>query len=69
MSSCFSEVSEIPPNIQQELDIKPVRWIDEVLEIALLRIPEPLPIVEAGAAVPSKDKPASEDDADVLRRH
>ena len=63
------ELSEIPPNIQQELDIKPVRWIDEVFEIALLRTPEPLPVVEADAAVTAKDKPASEDDADVLRRH
>ncbi len=64
------ELSEIPPNIQQELDIKPVRWIDEVFEIALLRTPEPLPIVEgATAAPPSKDTSASEDDGDVLRRH
>ncbi len=63
------ELSEIPPNIQHELDIKPVRWIDEVFEIALLRTPEPLSIVEAGTAAPSKDKPANEDDADLLRRH
>ena len=62
------ELSEIPPNIQQELDIKPVRWIDEVFEIALLRTPEPLPLVEAVEVSP-KDKPANEDDADILRRH
>ena len=29
------ELAEIPKNIKQNLDIKPVRWIDEVLEVAL----------------------------------
>ncbi len=35
------DLVEIPRNIKQDLDIKPVRWIDEVLEIALVRMPEP----------------------------
>ena len=35
------DLVEIPKNIKQNLDIKPVRWIDEVLEIALDRLPEP----------------------------
>ena len=30
---------EIPENIKQNLDIKPVHWIDEVLAIALQYIP------------------------------
>ena len=34
------DLVEIPKNIKQNLDIKPVRWIDDVLEIALVRIPE-----------------------------
>ncbi|WP_372880201.1 endopeptidase La [Psychromonas sp.] len=29
------DLEDIPDNIKQELEIKPVRWIDEVLEIAL----------------------------------
>ncbi|MGB5445169.1 MAG: endopeptidase La, partial [Psychromonas sp.] len=29
------DLEEIPDNIKQQLEIKPVRWIDEVLEIAL----------------------------------
>ena len=62
------ELSEIPANIVEELDIKPVRWIDEVFEIALQRMPEPLPVLDS-AAESSKEPPASEEDSDVLRRH
>jgi ATP-dependent Lon protease len=35
------DLAEIPRNIKQDLDIRAVRWIDEVLAIALLRLPEP----------------------------
>jgi ATP-dependent Lon protease len=37
------DLKEIPENITGILDIRPVRWIDEVLAIALQRLPEPLP--------------------------
>ncbi|MEQ8937379.1 MAG: hypothetical protein RLT30_01605, partial [Gammaproteobacteria bacterium] len=33
--------AEIPKNIKQNLDIRPVRWIDEVLEVALEEVPNP----------------------------
>ncbi len=33
------DLVEIPKNIKQNLDIRPVRWIDEVLEIALVGHP------------------------------
>ena len=36
------DLKEIPDNIKSDLDIKPVKWIDEVLEVALQRMPEPL---------------------------
>lgn len=36
------DLKEIPDNIKADLDIKPVKWIDEVLNIALTRQPEPL---------------------------
>jgi ATP-dependent Lon protease len=36
------DLKEIPDNIKADLIIKPVRWIDEVLELALQRMPEPL---------------------------
>jgi len=36
------DLVEIPKNIKGALDIRPVKWIDEVLEIALERAPTPL---------------------------
>lgn len=36
------DLKEIPENIKADLSIKPVKWIDEVLQIALERVPEPL---------------------------
>ncbi len=37
------DLTEIPDNIKNKLDIHPVKWIDQVLEMALERLPEPLP--------------------------
>lgn len=36
------DLKEIPDNIKADLEIKLVKWIDEVLEIALQYMPEPL---------------------------
>jgi ATP-dependent Lon protease len=36
------DLKEIPDNIKEALTIKPVKWLDEVLEIALERSPSPL---------------------------
>ena len=36
------DLKEIPDNIKDALTIKPVKWLDEVLEIALERMPSPL---------------------------
>jgi len=36
------DLKEIRDNIKSDLDIRPVKWIDEVLEIALQTTPEPL---------------------------
>ncbi len=38
------DLKEIPDNIKQDLVIKPVRWIDEVLTAALRGYPERLPL-------------------------
>jgi len=42
------DLVEIPANIKDKLDIKSVRWIDEVLQYALVR--QPSPVVSAAAA-------------------
>ena len=47
------DLVEIPENIKAKLDIRPVRWIDEVLEIALTR--RPVPRVVEGAEVVAPD--------------
>lgn len=36
------DLKEIPDNIKEDLNIKPVKWIDEVLAIALQSSPKPL---------------------------
>lgn len=36
------DLKEIPQNIKEDLDIRPVKWIDEVLGIALQHNPKPL---------------------------
>ncbi len=45
------DLKEIPDNVKNKLDIHPVKWIDQVLELALERKPEALP-VEAAVPVP-----------------
>ena len=37
------DLVEIPENVKNKLDIHPVKWIEQVLELALERKPEPLP--------------------------
>ena len=36
------DLDEIPGNIKDSLDIRPVRWIDDVIAVALEHMPEPL---------------------------
>ncbi|MCC7413277.1 MAG: endopeptidase La [Gammaproteobacteria bacterium] len=62
------ELSEIPKNIMQNLDIKPVRWLDEVLQLSLQRMPEPLPHKD-DEGEPIEGKEASDNDEDVIRPH
>jgi ATP-dependent Lon protease len=42
------DLVEIPDNIKGKLEIRPVRWIDEVLQLALTS--QPVPLVVAGEA-------------------
>jgi len=44
------DLTDIPDNVKNSIEIQPVRWIDKVLELALVRKPEPLPEEEAVAA-------------------
>jgi ATP-dependent Lon protease len=40
------DLADIPKNVKDKLDIRPVKWIDEVLQVALQH--HPLPLSEAG---------------------
>src|SRR3954466_10810542 len=48
------DLTEIPDNIKGKLDIRPVKWIDEVFEIALASQPTPRVVAPVPAAVPEK---------------
>jgi len=54
------DLTEIPDNIKENLNIKCVRWIDEVLEIALQYVPTPIvetAIIEASDNAKNELKP------------
>ena len=53
------DLAEIPENIKNTLEIVPVKWIDQVLELALERKPEPLPESAEVAAAPGDDAGAA----------
>ena len=46
------DLQEIPDNIKNRLDIHPVKWIDQVLDMALERQPQPLPEKTEPVALP-----------------
>jgi ATP-dependent Lon protease len=43
------DLAEIPQNIKGSLEIKPVKWIDEVLQIALRNMPQPVAVAAEAA--------------------
>jgi ATP-dependent Lon protease len=49
------DLADIPQNIKDSLEIKPVKWIDEVLQVALRHMPAP--IAAASDASRPNDKP------------
>ena len=50
------DLAEIPDNIKGNLTIKPVKWIDEVLQIAL--VSQPVPLAATAPVAPVESKPA-----------
>jgi ATP-dependent Lon protease len=56
------DLVEIPDNIKSKLTIKPVRWIDEVLQLALTRQPVPRP------EAPTEDANATPEPVKTARR-
>ncbi|HEX5057697.1 MAG TPA: endopeptidase La [Gammaproteobacteria bacterium] len=60
------DLAEMPPNIIESLKIHPVKWIDEVLELALTHKPAPL---QAPAKVEVSKDTEESDKAEALRPH
>jgi ATP-dependent Lon protease len=50
------DLAEIPKNIKQDLKIVPVKWIDEVLQVALQHMPDPLHTPAVGLDVDGQSK-------------
>ncbi|MDQ2068947.1 endopeptidase La [Natronospira sp. AB-CW4] len=64
------DLVDIPENIKEKIDIRPVKWIDEVLKIALTRMPEgKASEPEAGGAKPASEEAAGKEDKDGVRPH
>jgi len=58
------DLADIPDNVKNRLEIVPVKWIDRVLELALERMPEPLPEEEPAAEVPAAASTGGAKEAD-----
>src|SRR3569623_106396 len=65
------ELADIPKNIKQDLDIKPVKWIDEVFQLALQHMPKPLAAAAAAPVPPAEpeQKAAKTKKGDDIRPH
>ena len=61
------DLVEIPDNIKHNLEIKPVHWIDEVLEVALQYMP--VPIVKKDPEEPSKTETKRKVKSQTLTAH
>ena len=59
------DLKEVPENIKQDLDISAVKWIDEVLSIALEKTPQPLSDKEYLATPPQSGKESAADTDDA----
>jgi len=61
------DLAEIPKNIKDKLNIVPVKWIDEVFELALTQTPRP---IRAEAVVtPERDTKVGDDASEATLPH
>ncbi len=63
------DLVEIPKNIKGALDVRPVRWIDDVLKLALQHIPQPKTIGQAEESGPPADLVAPKNEPESVRPH
>ncbi|PLW68904.1 endopeptidase La [Pseudohalioglobus lutimaris] len=63
------DLKEVPDNITKDLDIKAVKWIDEVLSIALESMPEPLSDEEYLASSVGSAGEGTDDEKNRINTH
>jgi ATP-dependent Lon protease len=63
------DLAEIPDTIKNRIEIVPVRWIDKVFELALERMPQPLPEPAPEAPVAALPPAKAEGEAATLIKH
>ena len=63
------DLAEIPKNVKDKLDIHPVRWIDEVLQMALVHQPTPLAEADGKEATDKSAKSKGKVKDKPLRAH
>ncbi|SOB74989.1 ATP-dependent proteinase. Serine peptidase. MEROPS family S16 [Marinobacter sp. LV10R510-11A] len=63
------DIKEIPDNIKASLEIIPVKWIDEVLDIALAYAPEPHAASSSSKATSGKPRDDESDSAERINTH
>ncbi|MCY3939742.1 MAG: endopeptidase La [Gammaproteobacteria bacterium] len=66
---CVKDLAEIPANVKRSLDIRSVRWIDEVLELALENMPGVAAPVADDQAAAATSTPAAPPAPDQPRTH
>jgi ATP-dependent Lon protease len=62
------DLAEIPKNIKDKLNILPVKWIDQVLELAMQQMPMPQSKSTA-KKTKSESPPKGQKSTDVVRPH
>ncbi|MBL4782865.1 MAG: endopeptidase La [Porticoccaceae bacterium] len=63
------DLKEIPDNIKADLTIHPVKWVDEVLELALQKMPKPLSDEEYRKSEDSNLSPDGEQSTSRISTH
>ena len=62
------DLAEIPDNIKEKLEIRPVKWIDEVFEVALTHMPSPM-LAEVEAAAEKRGRRTAKRTSKQPRAH
>jgi len=63
------DLKEVPDNIKEHITIRAVKWIDEVLAIALESMPEPLSDEDYNASAVGTGQDSEQDEKNRINTH